>query len=83
MLYNDGSSISFESLYRANEWSKLRTELEELNFRDEKAKFDRSALVERGNVKEQNAGAFGQHSLQFQPMQPWPQPFEPIAKMVK
>jgi hypothetical protein len=22
-----------------------------------------SALVERGNVKEQNAGAFGQHSL--------------------
>ena len=36
-----------------------------------------SALVERGNVKEQNAGAFGQHPLQFQPMQRWPQPFEP------
>lgn len=26
-----------------------------------------SALVERGNVKEQNAGVFGQHPLQFQP----------------
>ena len=25
MLYNDGSSISFESLYRANEWSKIKT----------------------------------------------------------
>ena len=36
-----------------------------------------SALVERGNVKEQNAGAFGQHPLQFQPMQRWPQPFDP------
>ena len=44
MLYNDGSSISFESLYRANEWSKLKTELEELNFKEEKAKFDRNKL---------------------------------------
>ena len=42
-----------------------------------------SALVERGNVKEQNAGVFGQSPFQTQPMQPWPQPFEPIAKMVK
>ena len=37
MLYNDGTSISFEDLYRANEWSKLKTELEELNFRETKA----------------------------------------------
>ena len=37
MLYNDGSSISFEDWYRANEWSKLKTELEELNFRETKA----------------------------------------------
>jgi hypothetical protein len=44
MLYNDGSSISFESLYRANEWSKLKTELEELNFRNEKAIFERNKL---------------------------------------
>ena len=44
MLYNDGSSISFESLYRANEWSRLKTELEELNFRDENAQFERSKL---------------------------------------
>lgn len=36
-----------------------------------------SALVERGNVKEQNAGAFGQPSHQFQPHQPWPGPIEP------
>lgn len=35
-----------------------------------------SALVERGNVKEQNAGVFGQPS-QFQPTQSWPQLFEP------
>ena len=41
MLYNDGTSISFEHLYRANEWSKLKTELEELNFRETKATFDR------------------------------------------
>ena len=44
MLYNDGSSISFESLYRAKEWSKLKTELEELNFREEKAAFDQNKL---------------------------------------
>ena len=36
-----------------------------------------SALVERGNVKEQNAGVFGQSPFQTQPMQRWPQPFEP------
>ena len=40
MLYNDGSKISFESLYRTKEWSKLKTELEELNFREIKATFD-------------------------------------------
>ena len=44
MLYNDGSTISFESLYRANEWSKLKTGLEELNFREIKATFDQSKL---------------------------------------
>lgn len=44
MLYNDGTSISFEDLYRANEWSKLKTELEELNFRETKATFDRNKL---------------------------------------
>lgn len=44
VLYNDGSSISFESLYRSTEWSKLKTELEELNFRESKATFDRQKL---------------------------------------
>lgn len=44
MLYNDGTSISFKDLYKANEWSKLKTELEELNFREEKATFDRHKL---------------------------------------
>ena len=36
-----------------------------------------SALEQRGNIKEQNAGLFGQPSYQFQPHQPWPGPIEP------
>lgn len=43
-LYNDGSRITWESLYRSKAWSELATELEELGLREEKADFERHRL---------------------------------------